>query len=170
MAHFAAGKIASGENFSVNDDAAANACAERNGNGNFRAAQGAGTVFAESRRIRVVFENCLFARLALHQLLKGQVFKPQVVRKLNHAGIAVDGPGASNPNIGNVGKRQAGFPQCFVRRRRKLFADFIVGARDARFAARFHKELVRFVRNACRYVCSAEVDAQIVHKYPSFAD
>ena len=111
VADLAAGEVAAGIDLVVDDDAAAEAGAQRDGDRVVGACERAGLVLAVSRSVGVVLKDDeLAVRAVGDHLAQLEVLEVQVVGELDDAGRAVDGAGASDADPRHVVEREVALP------------------------------------------------------------
>ena len=117
VAQFGTGIVAAGINLMVDNDTAAHASAQSDGDGVVSALQGTRHVLAVGRGIGIILHKDLFTLHTLGKhLLHGRIFKGQVVGKLDDARGLIDGAGRANSHPGHIGQCNAGVLQSGIGR------------------------------------------------------
>ena len=156
-------EVGAAVNLAVDDDAAADACAEGDGNGVLRALCGACEVLSQSRRVRVILDEHLFAEALVHHLGDLPVVEVKVRGILDDAGLRVHRAGNADTDALHLVHGDARLLARLHRDLRHAVADIALGTGHIGLAGRLGDNLVVFVHHTRDDVGTAEVDSESIH-------
>ena len=149
------------EHFAVQHHAAADACAERDDHGALRTFGTADQHLRQRSHVRVVADAQVKARARLDRRAQVKVLPAEVVRVEHAAGLVVHRSWAAEPDAAERGPVHAGRKLCDDCG--DAVADRLRAQLNARGTAHLPRDLARLAHKRALDVCSAKVNADIVH-------
>ena len=168
MAQLRTGKVAAGINFPIDNDAAANAGTQGNGDSIVGALQSARHIFAIRSRVGIVFHNDLFPLQTVRKhLYHGSIAEGQVVGKFNDTGGPVYRTRRTHANPGYIVQGQTSAFQRGLGGFRHGIRYLLSGFRLS-FCGSAGNDLIVFIDNTNGDIGAAQVDSEIIHNVSSF--
>ena len=158
MTQLGACKVGAAVDFAVDDDAAADAGAQCDGNRVFGALGAAREVFTQSRRVCVVFDEHLGVKALLHHLHNLPVVEEQVGGILDHARLGIDRTRNADADALDVVHGQLSLLDRLFGDLRHAVADLAFGTGHCGFAGCARNDFIFLVNNTRHNVGAAQVD------------
>ena len=162
MSKFSALIVKTGIDFPIDNNTAADSGSERDHNCGIKPLRRAGLQFAVSRRIGVVFDVNRLIDTFSYQLAQRRIMKTKICRQTNNACSGIDGAGGTDTDPYDFVHRNTGVRRSHMGSSGHIVCNLSGGMERFRAHICPSNNIIVFVNNTNRNICTAEINSHII--------